>query len=127
MEYLLDTNILLWWFKNPRILSNEVEDIIRSGVSVFVSSVSTWEIVIKRALGKLKVADTLFSLIEAEGFIELPVMIEHTKSLAQLPPLHNDPFDRLLVAQARVEELIFITGDQAIRQYDLPIIFNKKR
>ena len=127
MQYLLDTNILLWWFKNPRILSKEVEDIIRSGVPVFVSSVSTWEIVIKCALGKLKVADTLFSLIEAEGFIELPVTFEHTKALAKLLPFHSDPFDRLLVAQARVEELVFITSNQTIRQYDLPIIFNKER
>ena len=107
MTYILDTHILLWWFTDPSKLSPKAQMIIEDrNKLVFVSSVSTWEIIIKKSLGKLEVPSKIFSLIEKESFQELPVTISHTKELEKLPRHHNDPFDRLLIAQAIKEKAI---------------------
>jgi PIN domain nuclease of toxin-antitoxin system len=122
MTYLLDTHVLLWWFDNPKLLSREARDVISDAQTlVHVSSVSAWEIVIKKSLGKLKVSDRIFFLIE-ENFTELPVTIAHAQELAALPPHHADPFDRLLIAQARYEEATLITRDKQFEKYGIPLI-----
>ena len=126
MAYLLDTHILLWWFDASPKLSKEVEAVIRSGVDrILVSSVSTWEIAIKRALGKLRVPDEIFGLVPRDGFLELPITIKHTRALLQLPAHHQDPFDRLLIAQAQSEELVLITSDHLFQKYNVPVLLNQ--
>ncbi len=117
--YLLDTHVLLWWFNDPARLTPKARGVIEDGAStVFVSSASTWEIVIKRSLGKLVAPDRIFDLVETY-FSELPITITHTKALANLNRLHDDPFDRLLIAQALADRLTLITSDKRIRQYDV--------
>lgn len=123
MTYLLDTHTLLWWFDNPQRLSSDARTLIGTAASaVFVSSVSTWEIVIKKSLGKLRVPDQIFSLILEEHFIELPVTIAHTKELEKLPAYHADPFDRLLIAQAKHEKMTLVSRDELFAQYGIPLI-----
>ncbi len=123
MIYLLDTLTLLWWFSSPLILSKKAHDIIADGNNtILISSVSTWEIAIKKSLGKLTVPDTIFSLIHHESFTELPITIEHTEALLKLPHHHTDPFDRLLVAQALVEKVPIISRDKMLTKYKITVV-----
>ena len=120
MRYLLDTHVLIWWFSNPDLLHQNTRKIISDIKNiVYVSSVSTWEIVIKVSLGKLKMPNKIFSLIKEENFFELPVLIAHTMELANLHSHHADPFDRLLIAQAKSENLTLITKDKDVKKYDI--------
>jgi PIN domain nuclease of toxin-antitoxin system len=122
MKYLLDTHVILWWFDDPEKLSREAREVISLGDrDVYVSSVSVWEIVIKRSLGKLHVPEKIFDLIE-EKFYELPVTSKHARSLDKIPHSHSDPFDRLLIAQAISENFMLITRDKNLNKYDIPII-----
>ncbi len=86
---------------------------------MFASAASIWEIEIKRAQGKLEVPGTFISLVERSGFESLPISFEHAVGAGRLPPHHRDPFDRMLVAQARLESLTLATSDPAIRRYDV--------
>jgi len=120
MQLLLDTHVLLWCLTNDPTLSQNARDaIIDSDNLVFVSAVSTWEITIKQALGKLDVPDDLEQEILLHRFEPLPITIAHTVALKSLPSHHNDPFDRLLIAQAKVEKLTFVTQDQKNILYDV--------
>jgi PIN domain nuclease of toxin-antitoxin system len=103
-------------------LSREAVQAIREADEVYVSSVSAWEIEIKRALGKVVATRTIAEAVEASGFSELPVLMRHTEQLRGLEPLHRDPFDRLLVAQARSESLLLLTRDPQVQAYDVPTI-----
>ena len=119
MKYLLDTHTVLWWFDDPKKLSKEAREIIEEKANVvMISSVVTWEIVIKQSLNKLRISDELFSLIQ-KYFTELPITIAHTLRLKNLPQHHNDPFDRLLIAQAKEEDAVIITKDKAIEKYSV--------
>ena len=123
MPYLLDTHILLFWYDNPKLLSDKARAIIENPNNVvFISSVSTWEIAIKKSLGKLNVPDRLFDLVKNGDFLELPITIAHTKKLLSLPDHHRDPFDRLLIAQAMEENATFITRDEKIIKYKIKTI-----
>ncbi len=121
MRLLLDTHVLIWWDMGAR-LSREAVQAIREADEVYVSSVSAWEIEIKRALGKVVATRTIAEAVEASGFSELPVLMRHTQQLRGLEPLHRDPFDRLLVAQARSESLLLLTRDPQVQAYDVPTI-----
>lgn len=123
MTYILDTHVLLWWLDDPKLLSKETQNILHDISNIiYVSSVSTWEIVIKQSLGKLKVPRQIFDVIDKESFFELPISIKHTKCLSTLPDYHRDPFDRLLIAQAIIEKSTLITSDKMIAKYSIPII-----
>jgi PIN domain nuclease of toxin-antitoxin system len=114
---LLDTHLLLWAFAAPERLPIRARK--RIDVSeVFVSAASIWEVSIKAALGKLD-ADpaALLAEIEPAGFRLLPVTGEHAAAVARLPTIHNDPFDRMLVAQAKTEPLLLVTNDAALAGY----------
>jgi PIN domain nuclease of toxin-antitoxin system len=87
---------------------------------VFVSAASIWEIEIKQAQGRLTVPADLLSLIEQTGFDALAVTFEHAVEAARLPLLHRDPFDRMLVAQARIEGLTLASADRELARYDVP-------
>jgi PIN domain nuclease of toxin-antitoxin system len=123
MVYILDTHVLLWWFQDPARIEKNARNIIENTEHiVYVSSVTTWEIVIKRALGKLTIPKTFFSLVQQEGFTELPISIAHTTALAALPRHHQDPFDRLLIAQASSENATLISRDAMMHRYPIEII-----
>lgn len=121
MRLLLDTHVLIWWDAGAR-LSREARNAIRDADEVYVSAASAWEIAIKTALGKIVSSRTVSDAVESSGFTELPVLFRHASALAALPPLHRDPFDRLLVAQAHVEKLTIVTRDALVSQYAVKVI-----
>ena len=118
--YLLDTNILLWWFKRHKGLGPKTQEIIRDPNNViFVSSVSIWEISIKKGKGNLIVPDNFKDFLEHEDFTELNITHEHASHILKLPQHHADPFDRMLISQAVVENLTLISTDNKISQYSV--------
>jgi PIN domain nuclease of toxin-antitoxin system len=122
MNYLLDTNVVLWWFEGSNRIKKSLRDVLADRANdVFVSAVTTWEISIKAALGKLILPDDpksyLAPRLARAGFTVLPVLAEHTYEVFALPLHHLDPFDRLLIAQARVDDLTIVTSDRTFAQY----------
>lgn len=119
MRLLLDTHILLWWLMGDRRLPRSIANAMTSMENdVAVSAASVWEIVIKRALGRLDVdVDELLASIAADGFAELPVRFGHTLVVQSLPRHHDDPFDRLLIAQAISDGRRLVTTDQVVLAY----------
>ena len=115
---LLDTHVFLWWANNSSKLPSDVNDIIDRHYTVYLSSVVAWEIEIKQAKGKL-VGDVFdwSTVITDKKLIPLEVSFNHVTVLRQLPDIHKDPFDRLLIAQAKAEDLQLVTHDSAIWQY----------
>jgi len=119
---LLDTHIFLWWLADSRKLNRKIRALIEDGQNfVYVSAITAWEIAIKKAQKKLKAPDNLDAIIEEEGFIELPITVFHAEQAGALPPLHHDPFDRMLIAQAQAEGLELVTTDEAVTQYGIRI------
>ena len=119
---LLDTHALLWWLADAPELGERCKEIISDERNeIFVSAATTWEISIKMALGKLTAPEDMDSVVEDEGFSKLPISLYHGQLAGQLPNIHRDPFDRMLIAQAQSEGLLFITADQIIPQYSLRI------
>ena len=120
MNILLDTHVLIWALENNPTLSDLSRNSIVNGSNlVFVSSVTVWEIGIKRSLGKLDAPDNLLEEIEIHRFSPLHVNFDHAKLAGSLPNIHNDPFDRMLVAQAITEKLTLVTRDELIPKYDV--------
>jgi PIN domain nuclease of toxin-antitoxin system len=122
MNFLLDTHVFLWWSLEPDKLPSEVLDELRDPKNrVVFSTVCSWEAQIKAGLGKLVLEEPLRKIVERElsrnQWEVLPVTLEHTWRLESLPPLHRDPFDRLLVAQALVENLSLVTRDPLLPPY----------
>ncbi len=102
VNLLLDTHVLIWWLADPGRLSVRAREAIGDGGNiVFVSAVSVWEMAIKAGLGKLRRPDDLDAQMKRERFQELPLRHAHAQAVAQLQMLHRDPFDRMLIAQAR--------------------------
>ncbi|MBD2456639.1 type II toxin-antitoxin system VapC family toxin [Nostoc sp. FACHB-87] len=123
MNYLLDTHTLLWWLNNDLKLSREAREIISNPENkIFVSAVSAWEISIKKATGKLSAPDNLAEAISVNCFESLLISIEHGLKAGSLPNYHNDPFDRMLIAQAMSENLIIISRDAQFSQYGVNVI-----
>lgn len=121
MTYLLDTHVLLWWLAEDSALSSKAQALISDKRNViFVSAASIWEIVIKKALGKLHVPEDLESIFQKTHFQELPMTACHAIAIEHLPHHHRDPFDRMLIAQAKCDGLTLITVDQKIKLYDVP-------
>ncbi len=119
MQILLDTHLYIWWLKDDKQLSRKARTAIINADIVYVSSVSMWEAAIKIHLGKLDAdIQELVESIDTEGFSELPLSTKQVISLAQLPILHRDPFDRMLIAQAISEPLRFLTSDKILKAYN---------
>ncbi|HCS78206.1 TPA: PIN domain nuclease [Patescibacteria group bacterium] len=117
-RYLLDTHIFIWWLSDDPRLSTSYRKILTQGENtVYLSIASIWEMYLKQESGKLKFPKELEKIIGKTGFVLLPISFTHLSRLSQLPKLHKDPFDRILIAQAQVEKLVFITDDKKIRQY----------
>lgn len=127
MRYLLDTHTFLWWITGDSRLSPRVGAIVENPDNeILLSVVSAWEISIKVGLGRLKLPgfpDLIPQQLVANGFVALPVAVPHALEVSKVPLLHRDPFDRMLVAQAWVEDLPVLTADQAIAQYDVSVIW----
>lgn len=121
MNYLIDTHVLLWWLTDSPRLNAQCREIL-TYKPVWCSAVSLWEISIKAQTGKIRISDTFFSDVKGQAFIWLDVDFRHIQVLHDLPLLHKDPFDRLLVAQARCEDLVLITRDENIRRYNIPVL-----
>ena len=124
MKILLDTHILLWWLMDDGRLSDRAREAI-SEAEALVSTVSLWEIEIKRSLGRLEVdiEALLQEITQTLGLELLDVRPTHVLSLSALPLWHRDPFDRMLVAQAARERIPLVTNDQAIRRYAVEVVW----
>ena len=124
MKYLLDTHIFLWWLQDHPSLSPEAKaTIIDPKVVICVSAASFWEIAIKKKLGKIKYSGNLTKELEKNSFQGLSISPVHALETGKLPDHHKDPFDRILIAQARIEKITLITSDQAMTHYKLPLLF----
>tara|TARA_R100001143_G_scaffold63593_1_gene73127 strand:- start:36792 stop:37169 length:378 start_codon:yes stop_codon:yes gene_type:complete len=121
MNYLIDTHVLLWWLTDDKRLNEKARNILTEK-PVWCSVVTPWEIAIKEKLGKICLPDSFDEVLKGAGFIWLDLTFKHIQELRQLPLLHKDPFDRLLIAQALHEELTLITSDQQIQDYNVPIL-----
>ena len=118
-RYLLDTQVFIWFVMGNRRLSREVDEIIRNAAGqVYLSVASIWEISIKQGVDKLPLLPGEPEALAAESLIlTLDINVSHAKLAGRLPLIHRDPFDRMLVAQAQIEDLILITSDGDIPKY----------
>ena len=128
MKLLLDTHTFLWWCANDKQLSQQAKSLIGDGSNdVFFSVVSGWEIAIKSRLGKLPLPDKpekfLASMLEYHHFQVLPVTLSHVVADYDLPAHHSDPFDRLLISQAKLENLALLSNDAQIKKYELTVLW----
>jgi len=121
--FLLDTQVFIWWMeKNPR-LSNELFKLLNDPQDqIFLSVASVWEMVIKKGKKKLKSPKDIEGGVKASGFSTLHIEILHVLGVEKLPSYHKDPFDRILIAQAKIENLTLITSDQKIWKYNIDIL-----
>lgn len=124
MRLLLDTHILLWAVFEPSKLSHELQtEIANTQNIVSISIVSLWEIAIKQNIGRLSIPNSFYDKVQKEsGFDLLLLHPSHIQQYTQLPLLHRDPFDRMLIAQAQHEHLTLVTNDNSIMQYDVSLL-----
>ena len=124
MRLLLDTHVILWWLADDRRLKgSERRTIADRDALVYLSAVTLWEIAIKRNLGRLDLdIELLEQELQGNGMIELPIKWRHAKVTAALPHHHEDPFDRMLVAQAQTEGLTLVSYDMAFKDYDVALL-----
>jgi PIN domain nuclease of toxin-antitoxin system len=123
MRLLLDTNAFLWWLSDAPRLHEPARRRIERAERVWISVASLWEIAIKVSIGKLRLEiDEVTAVVGAHGLIALPVEPRHVRELARLPLHHRDPFDRMLVAQARVEDLTVVSGDRRLAAYGIAVV-----
>ncbi|MFD3612949.1 type II toxin-antitoxin system VapC family toxin [Streptomyces atroolivaceus] len=122
MRLLLDTHVVLWWLDASPELPEDTKELLRTEAEVYVSAATPWEIAIKQSLGKLQGAPDLAERARDMQFRPVPITAEHGVRAGRLPPLHRDPFDRILVAQAQTEGLTIVTRDKWIPQYDVPVM-----
>jgi PIN domain nuclease of toxin-antitoxin system len=124
LRLLLDTHTALWFAEDsPKLTAASIRAIEDPKNEILLSAVVPWEIAIKRALGKLETSDEYLRLLRDAGAGELPVTIPHAQAVEHLPQHHGDPFDRLLIAQAKVENAAIVTDDSRIRKYDVATVW----
>ena len=123
MRFLVDTHALLWALGEPSALSPAARDAIANPSNlIMASSASLWECAIKASIGKLELPEDFFESVPEAGYEVLPIGIPHLNVYRTLPMHHRDPFDRMLVAQARAEALTLISRDPEIARYDIEIL-----
>jgi PIN domain nuclease of toxin-antitoxin system len=128
MKLLLDTHAFLWWDSEPARLSATAFNACKDPSNILIlSTVSVWEMQVKSQLGKLTLNLPLSEIIkgqqETNKLIILPMALEHVLALQDLPPYHKDPFDRLLVAQAKVEEAVLVSHDSVLVNYPVQLLW----
>jgi PIN domain nuclease of toxin-antitoxin system len=121
-RYLLDSHIFIWLDSGNDRLKAPVLEMLRRAEQSYLSAVTAWELSMKQAAGKLRLRAPVGAMLGAFGLVELPVSIRHGDRAARLPMHHRDPFDRMLVAQALVEDLILVTADEELTQYGVPVL-----
>lgn len=124
---LLDTHAVVWWHTNDRQLGLQAREAIRSSAGRWISTASVWEAAIKYAAGRLRLPKPPHELLsdialEAGGFRPMAIRAAHAIAAAALPRHHPDPFDRLLIAQAQLEDLTIVTADPAFDDYDVRVL-----
>lgn len=118
MKYILDTHLFIWWSENNPRLNKETKALISDPKNdIYVSIASAWEMGIKLSLKKLRLKTPLSKLFSQSRIDILPIKMEHITSLQGLPLIHKDPFDRMLIAQAKSEKLTLLTNDPQVKQY----------
>ncbi|MBI4377467.1 MAG: type II toxin-antitoxin system VapC family toxin [Nitrospinae bacterium] len=132
MKALLDTHVFLWWIMDDARLTPYIRDFIADeGNDLFLSSACCWEIAIKMKMGRLKLPDNPEKFIPdqmiANNISGLPIQLVHALHVYNLPDHHRDPFDRILVSQSRIEKIPIITNDQLFADYDVKVLWDKKR
>ena len=124
MRLLLDTHVVLAWLRGDSDLGararRQLED---DSNQLIVSAVVVWEVAIKRALGQLEVPMTFVADVVQSDALKLPVTLQHAAGVERLPHHHRDPFDRLLISQARIEGATLVSSDKAMRAYDVPVLW----
>jgi PIN domain nuclease of toxin-antitoxin system len=127
MKLLLDTHAFIWWDSDPAQLSATVLAALRDPANeVWLSVTSVWEMVIKAQLGKLSLRLPLADILtqqQGNGLQVLPVTLAHTLAVDGLPPIHKDPFDRMLIAQANVEGAELVSTDPVLRKYPVRVLW----
>lgn len=124
MRLLLDTHTAVWLLgTDGRASERAVVHFADEANDVLLSAVVVWEVALKRSLGKLDVPTDLVEQMESVGVRGLPVTLQHAAAVEELPPHHRDPFDRLLVAQAMTEKAAILSADDALRRYDVEVIW----
>ena len=128
MKALLDTQTFLWWNLDSPELSTSASDFIAEGENIlFLSAASAWEIAIKFSKGRLKLPEDpdqyVGNRMDHNKFQALPVQVSHALYVCKLPPIHQDPYDRLLIAQSILEDLPILTSDLEIRKYEVGVIW----
>lgn len=120
MRILLDTHFLLWWLGDDQALGDRARDAISSPENlIFFSAASIWEIWIKQRIGKLDLPDDFEEVLADQAFEPLAITISHAHGVRDLPLHHRDPFDRMLITQARLERLTLLTRDPVMSQYEV--------
>lgn len=123
MRLLLDTHAFLWAVGRPGELDPAAREAIEDPDNlVLVSAVTAWEIAIKRGIGKLRFDGSVAEQAALNHFTPLAITVAHAEGVGPLPPLHADPFDRLLVSQALAEQAVLVTRDEAVSAYDVEVL-----
>ena len=123
MDLLLDTHALLWWLSDDPKLGPEARASIEKRTNaVYVSAAAAWEIAVKRAAGKLEAPGDIEEWLADEGFVALPIQVSHAVAAAELPPHHTDPFDRVMIAQAQLEDLMLLARDDQVDKYEVSVL-----
>lgn len=123
MRILLDTHAFLWWSDDSPRLSPAARTAIEAASAVLVSVASAWEAAIKIGTGKLTVRTGFEEAVERNSFQKLLISFAHAAAAGALPRHHRDPFDRMLIAQARVEGLVIVTHDRQFASYTVPVVW----
>ena len=126
MKLLLDTHVLLWWLADDDRLPAATRDAVSVAAEARFSAASVWEIAIKRTLGRLEVPDDYLEAVEASDIQLLSITGEHAEAAGALPRHHDDPFDRMLIAQARIDELTLVTADRRLPDYGVPVLLARQ-
>jgi PIN domain nuclease of toxin-antitoxin system len=127
VRILLDTQIFLWMFLHPKKIGPRVWTQLRNAeTELYLSAASAWEIAIKIRIGKMKLPSIPALYVprraRGAGILSLPITEEHALAVADLPMVHSDPFDRILIAQAQLESLTLVTSDREFAQYDVKCV-----
>ena len=122
MRLLLDSHVALWWLDSNSRLGARCHQAIVEADQVMFSVVTPWELGIKQALGKLSMPSGISAALTDAGFDELAISASHAELAPTLPAHHRDPFDRMLIAQAKLEQLTLATADKAISHYEVSLL-----
>ncbi len=122
MSLLIDSHALLWWLTDDRRLGDKARSRMTSSPRAMVSVAVAWELGIKEAKGRIRLPDAFDRRVIDAGFEWLPIDIDHVAALRDLPAHHADPFDRIMIAQARAEHLALVSADGAFARYEVDVV-----